>query len=276
MTHDTVAPRRFVRRSATLIALAFVWAAPGSAAASSPDDPPDLSGTWAKKVVMTSVSDPPVVGEVTSRTVTYLRYEISQAGPNLQIDSETCDVSIRSDSSTVDTILPDAFVRALPNRARSAKLLDAGGSPVLVFDRRYAILGSRLREPTEERLPDSPDDSRVVDADDDGHPGVTVRIDGMVEGEIYVAQRAWDEYRARVHDTRRIVGRVHWKNEQVVLDANSAFLQTQPPTEARPDHPDSYFEMVRISSQLDCSEIPERAGELFEGPRTRRSSRSRE
>lgn len=269
MTHDATTRLGVARLHLLpfLIALAVCWGAPNAVDASGPGDAPDLSGSWAKKVVMTSVSDPPVVGEVTSKTITYLRYDIAQDDRNLQVDPETCDVSIRSDGSTVDTVLPEAFVDALPDRRRSGRLLETGETPVLAFDRHYTVLGAQLREPTEERLPDSPDDSRVIDADGDGHPGVTVRVEGMVEGSIYVVQRAWDQYRASVRDTQRIVGEVDWKVDQNVLDANSAFLQSQPPTEARPDHPDSHFEMVRIGSDVECSEILERRDDLFDGPR---------
>ena len=53
----------------------------GADSGQSTDATPSLQGRWAKKVVMTAVSDPPIVGKVTSRTVTLLRVDLSQPRP---------------------------------------------------------------------------------------------------------------------------------------------------------------------------------------------------
>ena len=37
-------------------------------------------------------------------------------------------------------------------------------------------------------LPGEADDPRVVDADSDGNPGVTVQVRGLIDGEVYMVQ----------------------------------------------------------------------------------------
>lgn len=254
-----------VRYAAPLLVMwAVVAVEPRSAHTASPPDPPDLQGTWAQKIVMTSLSDPPVIGEVTSRTITYALYEVTQERRDLEVRTETCDVKLRNESSMMSTLLPDRFVRALPDEERSARIADTDDGPVLEFERSYTVLGARLREPRSETLPSSPDDPRVIDDDGDNHPGVTIQVEGIVDGALRVVQRAWDRYRAPVESTSRVAGTVEWRVDQHVVDATSVFLQGQPPTRPHPDESKSHFEMVRVSSDFDCSEVLDRRNDLFD------------
>ena len=227
------------------------------------ESPPELAGTWAQKLVQTAVTDVPVVGESTTKTITYLRVELDQSGETFELDSRVCDVVIRSDVDMFETIVPEAFVEALPQSNRKGRLMHEDGEIRFQVERRLEIRGAQLRSPEHEYLPEEASDSRVVDPDNDGHPGLTLRVDGVVSGEIYVVQRGWDRYTGRVVSEDRMTGQVEWDSEQNVLDSTSLFIGDQPPTRPHPDDDQSHVEFVRIDEGTSCSEIASNREELF-------------
>ena len=216
---------------------------------------PDVEGWWAQKMVLTAVSDPPFVGEVINETINYVLIRIAQEGRQLTLHSRVCDVDIDSNFTRVRTIIPSAFAEALPDSERSAELVRDDGRWRVEVDRLLSVVGAQLREPTSERLPTSADDPRVVDADEDGHPGLTVKIRGMVDGKIYVVQRGWDAYAGAVQNGDRIQGDVRWSTEQTVVGSNNIFLRSQPPTEPHENPERSFFEMVRLDDAPSCEDV---------------------
>lgn len=276
---DTVSPRSGLRRFAYAATLAVCLLAisqrglarspeEGARATSSTSEtrrsfPPDLEGVWAQKLVQTAITDVPVFGESTTETITYLRVELDQSGRNFELQSRVCEMDIRSDVDVFETIVPRAFVDALPDTKRQGRLLRDGEDVQFRVERHVEVRGARLRSPEHEYLPDSPSDARVVDADDDGHPGLTLRIDGVVSGDIYIVQRGWDRYLGNVVSNRRMTGRVEWNSEQNVLDSTSIFLGDQPPTRPHPKAERNRVEFVRLDAGADCEDVVSKRGELF-------------
>lgn len=225
---------------------------------------PDLAGRWAKKVVLTSVATPPVVGKVTSRMETHLIVDVDQSGRQVVLQPETCDVAINSDFKLVRTVLPNEFTRAVPDERRDGLIVGEKGDFRLHINRNRTVVGASLREPSSEVLPSKPNDPRVVDADQDGKPGITIEIEGLVQGRVFLVQRAWDLYDADVTTSDKIEGTVDWNVEQAILGSSSVFLRKPPAVRPHPDPAKSRFEMVRVSSKSDCSDVLERRKELFD------------
>lgn len=225
---------------------------------------PDLSGIWAQKVVLTAVSDPPIVSNVTTETITYLRVEIDQkSAADIKLKTTACAVDIKSDFKRIRTIVPQAFVNALGTTSRKGKLLRSGEQFYLDVAPNVQVTGAQLRQPESENLPTKPDDFRVTDPDRDQKPGVTLGIEGLVDGKIYVVQRGKDTYRGKVDPAGKIRGKVRWESEQVVLDSTSIFLGDPPPTWPHKDASRSYFEMKRLKKDLSCAQIKASKDRLF-------------
>ena len=231
--------------------------------ASSSDTYPDLSGTWAQKVVNTSVSRIPVVGRVTSVSTAYLLVDIDQNGDQLELESQACDLQLDSSQEAVRTIVPPRFVRAMSEQTRTARLLRDGNEVEFVAPRKTTTLGVRLRNPSHERLPTEPDDARVIDQDQDGHPGVTLYLRGLVNAELYVVQRGWDALRGEVGGDSRIDGLVTWNTEQEVLGSTNIFARSPPDSSPHPDRDRSYFRTTRVDGSTTCSDLLSRRSQLF-------------
>ncbi|MFB6375779.1 MAG: hypothetical protein ABEN55_22310 [Bradymonadaceae bacterium] len=234
-----------------LLGLACLGAGPSSGP-SAGDPIPSVEGRWAQRMVMTSLSNPPVIGTVTSRTVTHLVVDVRQHGEKIELTAQTCDIDIENSVNVVDTVVPPAFVHAIPQARREGRLVRSDGDFRIEIDRSWTVFGAKLRQPETETLPTDRDDRRVLDSDGDDHPGITIRVSGLVSGKLYLVQRSWDRYSGRLTPDGDIVGTVDWHVEQTVLGSNSIFLRDAPAAEPHPDDNKIHFAMVRIPSDADC------------------------
>jgi hypothetical protein len=224
----------------------------------------DVSGTWAQRLHVSSISDVPLVGEVNSTTISTLRLSVEQSGADLSVTTETCDVEIVSSADLVETIIPDAFVDALEVSVRSGTVQGAGEQAHIVLPRFVELRGVRLDDIESDPLPTDPDDSRIWDQDEDGHPGMTVRVGGgLVDGEIYLIQRGWNALEGDVVDDQYVDGLVDWGDEQVVLGSDNQLLEEQPDSRPDPEAENSFFRSTRVADSVDCDGILADADALF-------------
>lgn len=238
----------------------------GAPAPDAPDaaaSPTELTGTWAQRQVTVSNVDVPVVGTTRTPTVSLLLVEATPAGTPGVFDLHltTCGITMGSDADPARTVVPDAFVAALPAVVRRAVIGDDGTYTV---DWLTQVHGARLADPENDALPTSADDPRVVDQDGDGRPGLTVRVTGLVDGEVYVAQRGRDRMVGRFAEGR-VDGLVEWTSEQAVLDAEVELLRTPVPSRPEADPAAHVFGLRRLPAGATCADVIANAPASF-GP----------
>lgn len=223
---------------------------------------PALDGTWAQMLVTTTTSRVPVLGEVRSTTSALLLMHVSQDGHDLSITRQVCAIDVNTGASVVRTEVPSAFVRAIPVSRERARILETSTGHTLAGWRFSEQVGLRGLSASE-TMPDAGDE-RYVDTDNDGNPGVTVRVRGLVSGEVYVAQRAITELRATRVTADAIDGEVDWTAEQVVLGASNRLLRNEnPETAPAPGYAGNYFRTLRVADSATCSSLQSDSGRLF-------------
>ncbi len=242
------------------LVLAFL---PCQSFASEPASPPKVAGTWAQLQVQTSVASIPVAGEVVSKTISMLRVEIDQNSKRLKIRSKPCRVEVDSEIEMVRTVVPQAMVDAIGTQEFRARLTFGKTGWVYYQPPVMHTLGVSLTDVWREEMPTRADDPRVIDADADGKPGVTVRVEGVIEGSIYVAQRSWSRLEGFV-TKGRIKGSLTWQTDQSVLDATSVLLSQSPQTRPSAIPRANYFRAVQIDPQATCEDILKMPRDLFE------------
>ena len=238
-------------RVSLLSLLALFMVCPATASAQEPL--PDLSGQWAQLQVTTSISKIPVVGEVVSTTSSLLILSVEQTGEKLSIKEQICDIKIESTAKRVQTLIPPAFIKAASGTQRTATLSRAGQTIRYEQDPKVVVLGAKLKNPRD-ALPEDDDDPRVVDADKDGKPGLTVLVRGIVDGEVYVAQRGWNKLTGELRGDL-ISGKVEWGSEQTTLDATSMLLKSSPTSRPDPRASVNYFRMKRLDGAVTCAQL---------------------
>lgn len=219
---------------------------------------PQLSGTWAEVQVTSVAVDLPVLGEQRSRTIATVLLRVSQVGTQLTITEEVCGLETKGTTSAIRTVYPPAFRRALSGWERRAEL-SASGTWQYREQGNLRTTGARLADG--DALPTVADDPRVIDADHDGHPGLTVEISGLVEGQVYVVQRGRTNLQASLQTSDRLEGRLEWDSEEVVIGASHRYLQSKPTT--RPEFDRSFFRRRRVPTHASCEEILARRSTLL-------------
>lgn len=247
----------------SLLATSLPWLVGHSFAQSAQDAAlPQIAGVWAQKFVTTSISDPPVIGEVTSRTISFQKLTVAQEGDELEVTEETCDVRVVSDQNAVETIIPRRFVSSMRPVERRARLYKRGDDVFFYAPKEWKFYGVRPSIGAKE-LPRTKSASAVYDQDKDGHPGVTIKLNGLLSGRLYIIQRSWDALRGKHLSNGQFAGRVDWHTDQIVLAKSGRIFGDMEAAKRHPDKAQSYFRMVKVAKDTSCKEIATKGDKLF-------------
>ncbi len=223
-----------------------------SSSLAEPSPPPsDFSGTYVLMQQTVTVSELPVVADVVATTRAVSIQTLQQSGDRLRGTGRLCWLDIVSSSSLVSTEIPAAFRRSLPPVVTDARIARQGDVTTFVQAPQTSVVGARLADPVREPLPGTAGDKRVYDQDGDGKPGMTVRVSGIVTGDIYVVQRATSSLRGNLRGGA-FVGGIDFRQEQRILGATSSVLEKGP--EAKPDPSRSRFRMSPVKPGISCDE----------------------
>lgn len=212
---------------------------------------PDHSGNYVLLQQTTVVAKVPILADVVSTTRAVSVQRLRQEGERLRGMGQLCDISIESSSSLIRTELPSAFKRALPPVRTDARLIERGSQLAFRQGSQTLIMGAELENPAKDSLPTSAHDRRVRDTDGDGKPGVTVRVHGIVSGEVYVAQRSSSSLEG-VKKANGFSGMVRFQTEESILGASKGALKKHVETRTNPER--SFFRMVRVPESTSCEQ----------------------
>lgn len=243
-------------------ALTTAFPAPGAA-----QDAPELvpPGRYAsRQYVSNRALTRPSNRYIRVRTTSILLHEVFESDSGLTVRNRYCSVE-QEPLGRVRTSLGPAFVAAMPVW-ESALALDeeAGGAGAVRIAEHAMALGAELDDPGRDPLPRDADDPRVVDSDGDGHPGVTVDVDGLVSGQVFLAQRLVRGLRGTVGGDGRMTGTVTGTGEQEVIGASNGILRTfTPEFEHNPDPERNTFVWVPVPLDSTCESVLADRDSLF-------------
>jgi hypothetical protein len=216
-----------------------------------------LSGVYLFVQTTTSITKMPVLADVVATTRAVSIQRLTFDGEWLRGSGTLCDVQMRSSSRLVKTILPPAFRRALPPVVTNARLKKTGGTMTFHQPPQTLVIGAELEAKHTDPLPKTPHDSRVRDHDEDGKPGVTVLVSGIISGEIYLVQRSTSHLTGHATPDG-FQGTIYFSNDQSILDATKGPLKRNP--NATPDPNRSEFVLRKVNPNVTCSEAQGIAG----------------
>jgi hypothetical protein len=229
--------------------------------------PPDVSGRWAMVQVMPAIASLPFVGDVELTTIVTALVDVEQDGTSLLLRDVYCFVDVQMNPPVVASRVPELFLQSLRPAPRTAELIGSEAGWRFVQPPVVEVRGARLADPEREPLPLDAFDSRIVDQDGDGRPGLTipVTVAGLVAGDTYVVQRLRTALSGWVIDSNTIVGSMDWSSEQNVLAASDALLTLSYSYRLHPDAARHVFVMRRVDLEWTCDTTRERLPSLL-GP----------
>jgi hypothetical protein len=229
-----------------------------------PIDDGAASGTFALKVVNTTLVHIPVLGDAAGGGTNYrLVRRTWNADVGTYDQSSFLCGGYNVEVGGVTTTLPEATYRAVPESTAERVTIAADGSYSQTD--HLQLWGLRdLPEPFTTALPADateaqgpPHADRVFDMDGDGNPGVTAHITGAVQGDVFLIQRKTVTTQGVVLGPDRALGLAQNTNEVVQLGNTNPLLsrQSEGSSEPHPDPRRSWFEEVRIADDADCDVV---------------------
>ena len=182
-------------------------------------DPTSIVGHWAQQVILAGIAEVPVLGFQETDTIGLGLVHITELNDQLNYKLEICQTRIKRPDDIVTTQIPEAFIQSIPTYYRAV----VANNDRVMFSQMVELNGVRLSDPFDEELPTSENDPRVFDQDEDGLPGVTVFVTGLVSGEIYLIQRTITM--EGLLEDGRISGLVDWSINEQILGADEPVLK---------------------------------------------------
>lgn len=218
-------------------------------------------GLWAHVQVQRGLATLPVLGAEPTTTygVMRMRVERGAADGELSLTLRICEVRIERERDVVVTEIPPSFVAALVPIVRPATF-DGDRFEAPTFVELRAV---DLDAPATDPLPTDGDDPRVIDLDGDGHPGLTARVSGLLDGEVYLVQRSITRLSGRHDGFGTLDGRLEWTAEESVVGADDPLLEDGAPFEPDGDPEASVFRSTRLDAEHDCDWIVDNQDLLF-------------
>lgn len=182
------------------------------------------------------------------------------------VDSASfCFAEQRTDQP-IQTSIADAATQAIrpPSTPVEIDLVDG-----MLRIRRAATptpVGIALADPTVDSLPADPADPRIVDADGDGKPGITVsiRVTDALTGELYIARLEIFAWEGRLVTADRIEGQVTDTSQQLVIGASDPMFATAGSDWVQyPDRAKSPIVLVRVDDSWDCERLADERDRIF-------------
>ncbi|HRE91016.1 MAG TPA: hypothetical protein PK095_17980 [Myxococcota bacterium] len=219
----------------------------------------EIDGTWAMVETQTALVE--VLGAVMEqRSVSYYRAVIADG----KLTVGLCDWKTEDDNRLYTTVMRPSLLAALGTFERDLTLTPNGTGFDLATTEGVTTRGLNLTDLLTDTMPTEASDARVIDQDSDSNPGISLIIQGILQGELYVIHRHKATLSGALESDTRISGRTAWTTEQVLLGSTPPELAEQDPKpQTHPDPSKSTFVMVKAEAGDDCAALNAKRATLF-------------
>ncbi|TFH08112.1 MAG: hypothetical protein E4H08_08320 [Candidatus Atribacteria bacterium] len=227
---------------------------------------PDLSGDWAMAQYLVAAADLPLVGQLFIYTTVGVLTHVSQSGSELVMQDAYCFTDAEPSTPLFMPHIGDDVMRSICPDPRTVQLEQTDQGIRMSQDWHVEVRGALLENPASDPLPTTPDDSRLVDQEGDGFPGMTIRVElvGLYTGSTYAVQR----YRYRLYgdvvDENTIIGFIEWTSEQTIVAATNDLFLLPFADYTDPDSTKHKFIMTRVDETWTCDTLREQLPALIE------------
>lgn len=214
-------------------------------------------GTYAQRLIFSNISELPIVGK--SRTVASSDriVQLVKDGDAYKLLERTCRLRVESDGP-LKVSFSDQSIQALAPTVSTVTVNEGAEGLVITRPAQAEIIGAQLND-LNEALPLKESDPRVVDADQDGKPGLTATAEaGPLKGQLYMVQRSISSYEAREQEAGVYSGLLQDKTEQVVVGTSSFLLNAAKGKLALTPDPDpnqSRVLFIKAEETIGCADL---------------------
>jgi hypothetical protein len=149
--------------------------------------------------------------------------EVDQEDGALRLHLAACGIELPKVAGRKPTLNQDA-IRNLEPISVSGELIPSEGDFYVRADKSALLVGLDLENPMDDELPSSLDDPRIVDADEDGKIGMTLRVSGF---DIYGAIRMIFDLEGKVFVDGAIAGYSDVSAQTMILGDTVPFIDVR-------------------------------------------------
>lgn len=166
------------------------------------------------------------------------------------------------DTGGTSSFIPNEHWRLVPDVETAIITVDHARGEYAAVD-HAELWAIELDDPVHDGMPKTPEEAReerwaarIHDADDDGKPGMTMTMSGLLEGEVYFCQRKFFHLEGYiVAEDGESLGLVTAEYEQLTLDASSPLLMNQLERSPHPDPKEAWYHMARLPDGAGCDDV---------------------
>jgi hypothetical protein len=205
----------------------------------------------------------PIINQQDTVSNQYLLMKLAQDGDGLVFNLKWCTIDLKNfkeDDSTFQDpawiITPDRYVDHIfiqNLRAVGVPNLSPGAS--FDTDKLVELRGARLANPETDELPNWNHPEGQWDQDNDGNPGMTNFMAGMITAEIYNAQRWTLIMHVNAVDNNHIQGLVTHTSKQNVLGSSNPDYVYDTTSIPHPQADRSFFKALRMDDAASCNDV---------------------
>jgi len=220
----------------------------------------EVDGRWAMLETQTALVTTQLLGTQVQTSQSYYLADLADG----QMTVTLCDWLTEDASKLTTTRMGDKVLGSLGPFVRAYSVTPAGAGFDFTVTSGIALRGVTLTDLTNEAMPTEGTDARVIDQDEDDKPGITLIVQGTVNGALYVAHRHIAALDGALESDTRISGLTDWTTEQVIFGSDPALISAQKPVAiTHPDASLSHFVMVKVGAGDDCAAIKAQRATLF-------------
>lgn len=233
-----------------------------------PIDPEALSGLWAMKFSLGYTTVLPILQcKVQMLLSGVAKIHARMEGNEFIFTEEICDMGMNIvEDMDFYVIFSSDSINATginPRQATFSEMAVGATFQTTPAHDLYGLDESLFDDPINDELPHDADDPRVIDFDDDGHPGLTSQVLGFVKGEVYVIMRMMRDMTGLLINEGLVEGSINSSVEMITLGADPEYIAFQLDLQHYDDPLVNHFEMIKLDEDLACPVLYEREAEFF-------------
>jgi hypothetical protein len=234
----------------------------------------DLSGTWILETTgAQTVTAPTYANPFHLKSINVMLVQVTQTGTAISLTGNYCDRIQHDDpNNPAKVIVIDAWrLTQLPVARNGTFAPDVQGQLTLTMPTLIEVVGAVLTDQACEALPTDPNDPRLFDTDNDGFPGISVGLEGLITGTLRSVQRQATALKGVAVAADRVEGGMAYESDQSVVASDPPYIKslyTLSVSSADPAVCSSSFVMVKVPDDVvaggvDCDWVRVQEAQLL-------------
>jgi len=222
-----------------------------------------LPGVYAERTVVVTLDKAEGQAEAETVGIYYNLNRIEQVDGKLVSTASPCRGLVQSKGIATLSI-SDAVTRLIPPLIGEVSVTEGSAGAVISRAEAVAPVSVQLADPWNDPLPTDAKDPRIVDADQDGNPGISIDIKVFgIKGKIFVIRRERNRWEASPATNGSFHGLIKDASEQLVVGANPSMFNVKMTSKPHPDASRSTADLIRLPADLTCDEYVAKLPQLF-------------